>query len=252
MSCLEVMKRLRENSGALSFSDPVAYVYAPLDYAAPAIERYITSYARPGIEALMIGMNPGPWGMAQTGVPFGEVAHVKAFLGIDCAVSRPAREHPKRPVLGLDCPRSEVSGRRLWSWVEQRFGTADAFFDRFFVWNWCPLAFLEESGRNRTPDKLPASERAPLEAVCDQALREMVSELRPRMLIGIGAYAMKRARLAFAGSDLQIGSILHPSPASPIANRGWAPQAEAGLRTLGLELPAIPATSAEIAAKTRG
>ena len=241
MKPMQIVKELRERTAELSFSDPVTHVYAPLEYASDAVEMYLDRFARPGVEALMLGMNPGPWGMAQTGVPFGEVAHVRDFLGIECPVERPEDEHPKRPVLGFECPRSEVSGRRFWGWASERFGDPDVFFDRFFVWNWCPLAFLEETGRNRTPDKLPADERAALESVCDDALRKMVECLEPRMVIGIGAYAMKRARGVVEGMDVEVGSILHPSPASPMANRGWAPQAEAGLLKLGVELPGVRA-----------
>ena len=232
-----IVKKLRQDTADLEFAEPVTHVYAPLDYASRSVDVYLDRYARSGIEALLIGMNPGPWGMAQTGVPFGEVAHVRDFLGIECKVGRPDHEHPKRPVEGFECARSEVSGRRFWSWVQDRFGTADRFFERFFVWNWCPLAFMEESGRNRTPDKLPAEERLPLEACCDLALRRMVESLRPEMLIGIGGFAKKRAASVVSDLDLPVGSILHPSPASPMANRGWAPQAEAGLEKLGIRLP---------------
>ena len=159
-------------------------------------------------------------------------------LGIEVSVGRPELEHPKRPVLGFDCPRSEVSGRRLWGWVQDHFGEPEAFFERFFVWNECPLAFLEESGRNRTPDKLPAAERAPLEEACGRAIRAMVKVLKPRMVIGIGAHARKRLETIFSdelkAGKLECGTILHPSPASPVANRGWAKQAERQLAELGL------------------
>src|SRR6476646_278158 len=124
-------------------------------------------------------MNPGPFGMAQTGVPFGEVKAVRDWMGIDGRVGRPDPEHPKRPVLGFGHPRAEVSGTRLWGWAEARYRTADAFFDRFYVLNWCPLCFLEEGGRNRTPDKLPVAERDALYAVCDRALRRQIEVLRP-------------------------------------------------------------------------
>ncbi len=190
------------------------------------------------MEAVWLGMNPGPWGMAQTGVPFGEVHHVREFLGIDESVDTPAGEHPRRPVSGLDCSRSEVSGRRLWGWVSARFGTADAFFDRFFVWNWCPLVFMEESGRNRTPDKLDAAARRLIEPACDEALRAVVEILRPRMVIGIGAFARKRAEVALRGKGIPVHQILHPSPASPAANRGWATQIERQLEEIGVAVPA--------------
>ena len=212
-------------------------VYNPLDHAREAHEDYVRRYARRGIEALLLGMNPGPWGMVQTGVPFGEVQMTREFLGIHQPVTAPDREHPKRPVEGFACRRREVSGRRLWEWARNRFGTPEAFFQMFFVWNHCPLAFLEESGRNRTPDKLPGSERASLMTPCDEALAEIVEVLQPRRVIGVGAFALKRARCVFGDDGPTLGSILHPSPASPAANRGWASQAEAQLMAQGIELP---------------
>ena len=239
MPLQEVISSLRASTESLTFSAPVTHVYAPLKYASAAVDDYVARYANAGIEGLFLGMNPGPWGMAQTGIPFGEVAHVRDFLGIETAVLSPDMEHSKRPVTGFQCSRSEVSGRRFWEWVSHRFVTPDAFFDRFFVWNWCPLAFLEETGRNRTPDKLPVEERKPLEEACDEALRRIVDVLRPQRVIGIGGYACKRAQIALKDDSISIDSILHPSPASPAANRGWAPQIEAQLEEFGVALPAV-------------
>ena len=240
---IDIASTLKEQVNTLEFTPPVAYVYNPLEYAWEPHRAYLERWARPGIEALMLGMNPGPWGMVQTGVPFGEVAMVRDFLGIEAPVGRPEPEHPKRPVLGFQSPRSEVSGRRLWGWVKERFETPEAFFQRFFVWNDCPLAFLEESGRNRTPDKLPVAERAPLALACNEAIRGLVEVLQPRLLIGVGAHAEKRLREVFseelAAGTYACGSILHPSPASPAANRGWAEQAERQLLDLGVELPGV-------------
>src|SRR5690606_14110208 len=99
------------------------------------------------------------------------------------------------------------------------------------------LCFMEASGRNFTPDKLPAAQKAALFELCDAALADMVDLLQPRWAIGVGAFAEKSAQRALAGKDLQIASVLHPSPASPRANRGWAEQAEAQLRDLGITLP---------------
>ena len=237
MDCVRVSRALQRRVSRLAFGPPVACVYDPLDYARENHEAYLSRYARPGVEALLVGMNPGPFGMVQTGVPFGEVALARDFLGISGAVRRPPREHPKRPVQGFDCPRAEVSGQRIWGWVRERFGTMDAFAERFLVWNYCPLAFVEDSGRNRTPDKLPAAEREPLFEACDEALRAVVGCLAPRLVIGIGKFAEDRARAALADLEVEVGAILHPSPASPIANRGWAPQAERQLRALGVRLP---------------
>ena len=222
---------------SLEFGPPVTHVYDPLVYAREPHHEYLERYGDVPKEAVLLGMNPGPWGMAQTGVPFGQIELVRDWLGIDGRVDRPADEHPKRPVEGFGCSRSEVSGSRLWGWARDRFGTPERFFERFFVWNYCPLLFLEESGRNRTPDKLPREEAEPVFEACDRALREAVERLRPRLVVGVGRFAQDRARRALAGTDVEVGEILHPSPASPAANRGWAEQAERQLRDLGIELP---------------
>ena len=219
----------------LEFGPPVAQVYNPLVYARAAHHAYLRlGGAAPG-RVLLLGMNPGPWGMTQTGVPFGEVAHVRDWLGIADGVEPPADQHPKRPILGFDCPRSEVSGRRVWGWAARRFGTPAAFFERFLVWNYCPLAFLAASGANLTPDRLPACEKAPLFAACDRSLAQAVEALAPRLVVGVGVFAEGRSRRALAGLNVPIGRMLHPSPASPAANRGWEEQAERDLRALGVE-----------------
>jgi single-strand selective monofunctional uracil DNA glycosylase len=179
-------------------------------------------------------MNPGPWGMAQTGVPFGEVNLVRDWLGIETPVDKPESEHARRPVQGFACRRSEVSGRRLWGWARETFTTAGRFFDRFFVANYCPLAFFEAGGRNVTPDKLRLTDRDPLFRACDRALRRMFEHLQPRFVIGVGRFAEDRARAALADADVQVGRLLHPSPANPAANRGWAEQATAELAACGI------------------
>lgn len=233
---VEAARRLRTAADELAFDDPVAYVYDPLDYARRPHEAYLTHYGDRGAEVLLVGMNPGPWGMAQTGVPFGEVSAVRDWMGIREPVDRPSREHPKRPIEGLDCGRSEASGQRLWRWARASFGTPERFFRRFFVANYCPLLFLEAGGRNRTPDKLRKAERTPLFEACDRHLAEVVEALAPRWVVGVGAFAEERARRALPHFDGPVGRVLHPSPASPRANRGWAAQAEADLRALGIPL----------------
>lgn len=231
-----IARELSAAVAGLTFGPPVTHVYDPLRYAREPHERYLRRFGAGAKEVVLVGMNPGPWGMVQTGVPFGEVALVRGWLGIEGTVGSPADEHPKRPVEGFDCSRSEVSGRRLWGWARERFGTAERFFERFFVANYCPLAFLEQSGRNRTPDKLPAAEREPLFAACDSALRGTVERLGPRWVVGIGGFAEGRARAALDGLEVSIGRVLHPSPASPAANRGWGEQAERQLGELGIAL----------------
>lgn len=234
---VESARNLGREVRGLAFSRPVTHVYNPLDYAWHAHAMYLERYGKTPIEVLFLGMNPGPWGMVQTGVPFGEVNAVRNWLKIDAEIGRPDPEHAKRPVTGFACPRSEVSGARLWGWARNVFKTPEKFFDRFFIANYCPLAFLEESGRNRTPDKLRTTENGPLLEICDRALRRTVDHLRPRLVVGVGAFAESRAQVALDGLDVTVGRILHPSPASPAANRGWAERATSELRGLGVELP---------------
>ncbi|MEM9020473.1 MAG: single-stranded DNA-binding protein [Planctomycetota bacterium] len=225
---------LRRACTELAFADPVTNVYNPLEYAWPMHEQFMNRYGAGTKRVLLLGMNPGPWGMAQTGVPFGEVAAVRDYLGIDAAVNKPDHEHPKRPIEGLACTRSEVSGRRLWGLVAERYPNPADFFVDHMVVNYCPLVFMAASGKNITPDKLPAAEREPLEAACDEHLRSLAGAWRPEWVVGVGAFAEKCAQRALDGFDLQFGRILHPSPASPAANRGWALQAENQMHGLGL------------------
>ena len=217
----------------MRFAAPVSHVYNPLDYAWEPHEQYLRRYGTGRKRIVFLGMNPGPFGMVQTGVPFGEIEAVRNWMGIEAPVNKPAVENPKRPIEGFACARSEVSGRRLWGLFSQHFPRADDFFAEHFVANYCPLAFFDH-GRNLTPDKLPASETAPLEAACDAHLRAVVEVLEPEWLIGVGGFAEARAAEALAGMEVRIGRVLHPSPASPAANRGWAEAAEKQLRAQGI------------------
>ncbi|MEZ4371077.1 MAG: hypothetical protein R3B07_09630 [Polyangiaceae bacterium] len=238
MSLVRVSRKLSRGVEKLAFAAPITHVYNPLDYAREPHERYLERWGQGTREVLFLGMNPGPFGMAQTGVPFGDIAMVRDFLGITGAVKAPKQQHPKRLIQGFDCPRSEVSGTRLWGWAKERYGSAEQFFARNFIMNYCPLVFMEESGKNFTPDKLPVAERDALFELCDEALRETVKLLQPKWLVGVGAFAKKRGEVALADAleagSIQVGTILHPSPASPRANRGWSDAADEDLKKLGL------------------
>lgn len=235
MSLAIATQGLVRDLSALRFGPPVACVYNPLDYAWDVHRAWLERYGRGHKEVLLVGMNPGPFGMVQTGVPFGEVEAVRSWLGLRGVVRRPANEHGKRLVTGLECTRSEVSGRRLWGWAAARFVTPLRFARRFFVHNYCPLAFVADSGANLTPDKLPKAETAPLFQLCDRLLRQVVEIQRPRWVVGVGAFAEQRARAVF-GNDrrLRIGRIPHPSPASPSANQGWERLVDAAFAELGI------------------
>ncbi len=232
---IAVARELSAQVGRLQFGPPVTHTYNPLTYAWAAHEAYLRRFGGSRKRVVFLGMNPGPFGMAQIGIPFGEIAAARDWMGIRAPITKPAKEHPKRPILGFDCPRSEVSGRRFWRLCAERFGTPERFFAAHFVVNYCPLAFLEASGRNQTPNKLPKAERERLFDICDEHLRRVLAILQPEWLIGIGGFARDRAELVVTDGEVRVGQILHPSPASPKANRNdWTKTATHELIQLGV------------------
>ncbi|MDP4626413.1 MAG: single-stranded DNA-binding protein [Akkermansiaceae bacterium] len=227
-------RELADELRPLEFSDPVTHTYLTVDYAAEGYEGYLEKFGNSKKRVLMLGMNPGPFGMAQTGVPFGEIAMVRDWMGLKPKIGKPEKEHPKRKVLGMDCPKSEVSGRRLWGCFSEKFPVAKDFFKDHLAINFCPLIWMKDTGANLTPDKIRAAEMAPVDAACQKHLRKLIEVLEPEYLIGVGAYAEKRMEEAKAelGCGGVVAKILHPSPASPAANRGWAEAAEKQLKAI--------------------
>lgn len=239
MNLIEIAQDLNGDLSTLSFELPTAHVYNPAEYAWDNYRKFIEKYGYNSQKKyVLIGMNPGPWGMAQTGIPFGDPVCARDFFGITGPVNIPAHQHAKRPIYGFDSPRREVSGQRVWQFAAAHFGQAEAFFEDFFIINYCPLIFLETSGRNRTPDKLSSGERKALYAACDRALIRNLQALKPEHAIGIGRFARNCLdRIQDQVGDVKIGHILHPSPASPAANRGWKAAATKQLQALGIALP---------------
>lgn len=224
---LSATRDLAQKSARLQFHTP-SHVYNPLIYAWAAHQEYRRRYGVKRGRVLLLGMNPGPWGMAQTGVPFGDVVMVREWFGIESPLGKMLpKQHAKYPILGMACHRNEGSGSRLWRWAEARLGTPDDFFERFFVWNYCPLLFIKD-GRNLTPEHLDRSETEALAAVCDHALAAIVRALEPTAVVGIGRYAERRAT-AVLGSETNVRYLVHPSPANPTANRDWPALAEQAL-----------------------
>jgi single-strand selective monofunctional uracil DNA glycosylase len=233
---IQATRELARDLERLRFGPPVTFVYNPLDYARGAHEQYLRRFLRGKQRVLFLGMNPGPFGMGQTGVPFGEVAAVRDWLGIAAPIRRPAEEHPRKPVLGFECPRSEVSGRRLWGLFARRFENSERFFKDHFVYNYCPLLFLDggSTGRNLTPETLTAEARLRMEGLCDRHLIRLVECCGSEFGVGVGNFATRRLQGVFPGSALRIGTILHPSPASPAANRDWSGKATEQLQQMGV------------------
>lgn len=228
---LQSAEKLRACLGRLSFHEERKWIYNPLEYAWDPYEEYVSRFMDTRKRVFLLGMNPGPWGMAQTGIPFGEIEAVTGWMRITGKIGKPEHEHPKRPILGYACRRSEVSGRRLWALMMERYPDPDDFFQTHAVQNYCPLVFMEESGKNLTPDKLTAAERKPLDELCDVHLQEVIELLEPDFLVGIGGYGTKKLEQVSAriSREAKVVQLLHPSPASPAANRGWA---EAAVRQL--------------------
>ena len=174
--------------------------------------------------------------MAQTGVPLARLILPVIGWAWNLVLGSPRLSIPSAwfRVLNVRAVRSCVLD---YGGGQERFGSADSFFETFMVVNYCPLVFMEASGKNRTPDKLPAAEIQPVNEACDWALLEMAKYYKPERVIGVGAYAEKKAATVLSELNISIGRILHPSPASPIANRGWAPAAEKQLSQMGIDLP---------------
>lgn len=231
---LEVADELSAAAAQIAFDPPVRWVYSPLDYARAAYARYVTTFGSPPKQVVFVGMNPGPWGMVQTGIPFGDPLFVRRWMGIEAPIGRPAHLAPSRPVMGFQSPRREVSGARLWGWAESRFGTASAFFARCMVLNYCPLAFFDGTGRNLTPDRLPKRNQRELFPLCDEALRVQVRFLGARGVVAVGTFVRQRAEEALVGSGVTIVPIPHPSPANPGARRGWEEVVDRALLSLGV------------------
>ncbi len=196
----------------------VAYVTNPLDYAWDYHEQFIDKWSVFGAKTLLLGMNPGPYGMAQTGVPFGATAMARNVLHIEeREVKTPLGAHPKRPVEGLSMQRQEVSGTRFWSMLADHYGSTESIFSNIYVVNHCPLLLLGETGRNVTPVDLPQSVIEPVLKACDCHLKSVVDVMGIEAVVGVGNYAKKRAKSVLDG--VRIDSMWHPSPASPLANR---------------------------------
>jgi single-strand selective monofunctional uracil DNA glycosylase len=231
---IHAARELSTRVGRMKFAPPVTHVYNPLSYAWKAHEEYLQRYGKSPKRVVFLGMNPGPFGMVQTGVPFGEISAVRDWMGIRTTIDKPSSEHAKRPILGFDCLRSEISGQRLWKLFAARYGSAENFFTDHFVVNYCPLAFCAESGANLTPDKLPKAENERLFKICDEHLRRVLEILEPEWLIGVGAFAKNRGEIVSGKTKIRLGQILHPSPASPAANRDWPGMATKQLLQLGV------------------
>ena len=195
--------------------------YNPLNYAWDVHEEYLRRMGGSGAKTVVLGMNPGPHGMGQMGIPFAATSVVRDLLGItNISVKQPDNPDDRRPVIGLEYHKEEVSGTRLWGLLKDQYGDAQTIASRVFLVNHCPLMlFSGPRAANITPDKVGGSTAKALLGRCDEHLVEVVSVLGANRVIGVGKFAESRARAALAEKSIEVIGCWHPSPASPLANR---------------------------------
>tara|TARA_B100000902_G_scaffold26890_1_gene32395 strand:- start:2111 stop:2851 length:741 start_codon:yes stop_codon:yes gene_type:complete len=222
---LENADKLRKDANGIipkliKDSSKIEFAYNPLEYAWNPHSEYIRRHGAMGAKTLLVGMNPGH-GMGNTGVPFGCPKMVREILKITgLEVGSPVNTHPKRQVIGLEHPKPEVSGTRIWGALSEIYGPENAAGAEVFIVNHCPLWMFDENGRNITPDKLTGDVSTQLTEICDQHLRMVVEILQIQRVIGVGRYAQKRIKEIFKGEEgPKLDGIPHPSPANPFANR---------------------------------
>lgn len=149
-----ITKELTTVLKQFTFPKPIQYCYNPTEYALEPYKTYINLYCTNPKDIIFVGMNPGPFGMCQTGVPFGEVTHVRDWMKINQDVGKPEIECPARPIQGFFCTKTEQSGLKLWGLFKSLCETPEQFFKHTFVYNYCPLAFMDDKGRNITPNAI--------------------------------------------------------------------------------------------------
>ena len=162
--------------------------------------------------------------ISTSGVPFGEVSVVNNWLKINGVVGKPKVEHPKRQIEGLNCKRREVSGERFWNFIKSVSGTPDNFFKNCLVYNHCPLIFMGKSGKNVTPPDMKIDVRNKLLQLCDETLKDVIELYSVKHIVGLGRFAETRAKKVVNDNlikDAEVSFLIHPSPASPAANKGW-------------------------------
>ncbi|XP_019696139.1 single-strand selective monofunctional uracil DNA glycosylase [Harpegnathos saltator] len=232
---LSVEQQLSTKVQSITFQSSVQYIYNPLEYAFDTHAMYVRKYCNGSKKILFLGMNPGPWGMSQTGVPFGEISMVRDWLKISGSVGTPSKEHPNRKVTGFQCTRSEVSGKRLWGLFQDLCGSPEKFFQNAYMHNYCPLALMDTKARNITPAELKGEGQELLHRACDKSLVDAVQLLKVEIIVGIGKYAEKRAQIAAqtAGLQVQVMFLPHPSPRA-VGNGNWNEKAIQHLEELKL------------------
>ncbi|XP_075222511.1 single-strand-selective monofunctional uracil-DNA glycosylase [Lycorma delicatula] len=219
-----VLKLTSENI-EVKLNPPVEYIYNPLEYAFEVHSNFVNKFCNEKKQLLFLGMNPGPWGMMQTGVPFGDINTVKNWLKLSGNITEPHRQHPNKRVKGFDCKRVEVSGKRFWSLAQHLSNNnPNTFFSNSFLHNYFPLVLLSSTGKNITPADLKSSDQKLIQNICNESLLEILAHLQVKYVIAIGRFAERRVVSLLKNknvTDIKVVYISHPSPRNPASNKDW-------------------------------
>ncbi|XP_045776673.1 single-strand selective monofunctional uracil DNA glycosylase [Maniola jurtina] len=225
---LELADEMNEALNEFNLPPAVKCVYNPSIYARYTFEMYARKYCNTKKKIMFFGMNPGPWGMSQTGVPFGEISSVRDWLGIEGPVNKPPHEIRERPVDGFDCKRTEVSGKRFWGLLKTICGTPENFFKTSFVYNYINQQWMKSNGCNLTPGDFKVSDMEPLYNICDPIFVKILKLYEVEIVVAIGKFCETRAQKAIKkylpSSSIKILYLSHPSPRS-VNNNNWEQKA---------------------------
>ena len=290
MDLIKTTRILADDLHALRRPAGVSHVYNPLRYMWPAHERFLSRHyvtdrasapdgrldfyepagaTRPR-RYLILGMNPGPHGMVQTGLPFGDVVNAAAMLGYRTGDQVPAPDlagvelHPSRPVIGLSATRREASGERLWGGLAAIFGGLEQTLAACFAANYCPLAYFADDaqGTNVTPEDFgkktikgePNPRHDPgyaaeLDKVCLPYLVRVARAMRVEVILAVGRYAEAKANIIAAlqpddsrPARPKVVYLTHPSPLATRSAGEWATMARHALENAG----ALPPGASEV------
>ena len=211
LAIIELYKSLNIELDELKFFPPCFYVYNPLSYCFESFKIYFEYLNTEEEINLFFGINPGPFGMAQTGIPFGDKETVKNYLKIEpkIDIDKIPKQHPKKQILGLEVKRVEKSGRIFWGVIKEFYPEKYDFFKSNFVLNFCPLCFLDEQGRNITPKVLRKEDQIALYKILEIFMLKLFKLIKIKKLIAIGDETF--SYLNALNTKLKIQTIIHPA-----------------------------------------
>ncbi|XP_013171163.1 PREDICTED: single-strand selective monofunctional uracil DNA glycosylase [Papilio xuthus] len=223
---LHLIDDLNNKLEIFQFPAAIKCIYNPTIYARHTFEMYVRKYCNTKKSIMFFGMNPGPFGMSQTGVPFGDVSSVREWLGIEGPVGKPPKELETRPVRGFECTRTEISGKRFWGLLKEICGTPEKFFESSFVYNYLNQQWMKTNGCNLTPGDFKVTEMKALYEICDPIFIKVLELYNVQTIIAVGKFCETRAHKAIEaylpskGKTIKVLYLPHPSPRT-VNNNNW-------------------------------